>query len=312
MFEGFKEPNQMLPKGNRPTMGVGYVIIPSNVEREEFVDVCYKTNTLSILTEGSMVFHNVLVDVDAMQSVEFPEEESPYGTPVIWASLNTGQVFVVGVLIKKGQISKSQDEKSMRIIRADEKGSVSMNFDGVRHQIDLNVNSIDGASRLNIVATDPKGESLIDFKVGGNFQLFVSNTISFYTNKKFEIVIFDEEVKEERTKFLYVFQEGFTYEDEFGNKLLINKDFMRIQHNSGKTFEINESAISLGSETSSAEKAVLGDTLKSILDELFDEIAKLTVNTPLGPSTVPINIAAFQQIKAKLETILSKLVSLDS
>ena len=42
--------------------------------------------------------------------------------------------------------------------------------------------------------------------------------------------------------------------------------------------------------------------------QLFDAIATLTVGTGTGPSTIPINVAQFQAIKARLQTFLSRTV----
>lgn len=64
--------------------------------------------------------------------------------------------------------------------------------------------------------------------------------------------------------------------------------------------------VNIGAEAD--EAAAKGDTLKSLLDETFDAILQLTVNTGVGPSTPPLNSAAFQAIKQKLSTFLSTVV----
>lgn len=66
--------------------------------------------------------------------------------------------------------------------------------------------------------------------------------------------------------------------------------------------------VNLGREAD--EAAVLGDTLKGLLDELVDAITALTVNTVGGPSTPPLNAAQFIAIKARFITFLSKVVKL--
>jgi len=54
------------------------------------------------------------------------------------------------------------------------------------------------------------------------------------------------------------------------------------------------------------EKLVKGDTLKSLLEQLIDEINKIKVLTGTGPSSPPVNIPQFVAIKNKLSTFLSK------
>ncbi|WP_066836481.1 hypothetical protein [Rufibacter ruber] len=45
------------------------------------------------------------------------------------------------------------------------------------------------------------------------------------------------------------------------------------------------------------------ESLKMILSDFLDAITQLTVPTPTGPSGVPVNAAAFTQIKTRLEKI---------
>lgn len=46
------------------------------------------------------------------------------------------------------------------------------------------------------------------------------------------------------------------------------------------------------------------ESMASVIGDLIDQIALLTVGTALGPSTPPINVAAVQAIKARLLTLL--------
>ena len=112
-----------------------------------------------------------------------------------------------------------------------------------------------------------------------------------------------------------------------------NKIF-RITDATGNVYEMNETGfswvvkntkISLGSLDGSNEPAALGDTLKSklesfmdIVDATLDAILVLTVPTAMGPSGKPINAADFStaksdlaSLKSELKEILSEIVTLD-
>ncbi len=56
------------------------------------------------------------------------------------------------------------------------------------------------------------------------------------------------------------------------------------------------------------EAGVIGDTWKTLTEEILDAIGQLTVPTGTGPSGVPINKAAFEGVKSRLSTALSKTV----
>ena len=47
-----------------------------------------------------------------------------------------------------------------------------------------------------------------------------------------------------------------------------------------------------------------GETLKKIISDTLDELIKLTVTTPVGPSGIPINAAAFTAIKTRISNLL--------
>lgn len=95
-------------------------------------------------------------------------------------------------------------------------------------------------------------------------------------------------------------QETIRITHKVGAKIEIDKDGnIRVFNSDGKTLYIGLNA---------NEAAILGDTLKRMLDELMDALAALTVGTGTGPSTIPINVAQFQAIKARLSEILSQTV----
>lgn len=66
---------------------------------------------------------------------------------------------------------------------------------------------------------------------------------------------------------------------------------------------INSPEIFLG--TGAKEPLVLGNKYDALLNELVDAILAMTVGTPTGPSSPPINAASFTKIKAKIKSTLS-------
>lgn len=61
-----------------------------------------------------------------------------------------------------------------------------------------------------------------------------------------------------------------------------------------------------------SEASILGDSLKSVLEQILDAITQMTVTTAVGPSSPPVNAAQFVAIKQTLDTILSKTVKVKS
>ena len=111
-----------------------------------------------------------------------------------------------------------------------------------------------------------------------------------------------------------------------GHQILMDEqsgaEFVRIKHKNGETlvefdaqgsiFITNKAGqkVNIGDGADTAnEPALLGTTLKGLLEELFDAITALTVPTGVGPSGVPINAPQFVAIKARLQTALSQTVN---
>ena len=59
--------------------------------------------------------------------------------------------------------------------------------------------------------------------------------------------------------------------------------------------------------TSASEPIVLGNALKSLLQELITAITAITVPTGVGPSGPPVNAAQINGIAQRLDTILSQV-----
>ena len=144
-------------------------------------------------------------------------------------------------------------------------------------------------------------------------------TVSFKTTE-FE-VLFDDEVKE------YRFKKVTGDNNDMQQQLLINEDVMELRNDTddylsikegeiiaetkdGQQLEITKGTV-LGKKNASKEKAALGETTKGLLSDLIDAILKLTLVSPSGETGTAVNLADFQAIKAKLDTMLSNSVKLD-
>lgn len=112
-----------------------------------------------------------------------------------------------------------------------------------------------------------------------------------------------------------------------GHQILLDDqdglEVIRVKHSNGETrvefdahgnvFVVNKlgQKIHIGDGAEDAnEPAVLGETLKGLIENLIDQIVLIKVPTPAGSSEVPINVAQFKQIKSRLNTALSQTVDL--
>ena len=76
----------------------------------------------------------------------------------------------------------------------------------------------------------------------------------------------------------------------------------------GTDVNINTDSGRINLGNNELESLVKGETLVSLLSQLIDEINKIQLLTPSGPSAVgPVNAPKFNSIKSKLDSMLSSL-----
>lgn len=82
------------------TGGIGYVVIPSNVEEiGEYVNQCYRSCEVTISGDGYGIMSHVKVAKDVMPSIQFPNGENGKGSLVVWLRESFyNRPIVVGIL----------------------------------------------------------------------------------------------------------------------------------------------------------------------------------------------------------------------
>ena len=151
-------------------------------------------------------------------------------------------------------------------------------------------------SLINIKTSSGSEDSLLNLESDGKVNLS-ANQITATSRKDFSIFLKTSD--NEELISIIGNEEKTEFKDQFDNIITSDKDNIKIQV--AKEFNIN----------GGKEPMVLGDTLATLLEDMLKAIQKLTVMTPVGTSTVPVNIADFAAIQSKLDTIKSKISNLE-
>jgi hypothetical protein len=98
-----------------------------------------------------------------------------------------------------------------------------------------------------------------------------------------------------------------------GNKVWIddNTEEISMETKSGYFVKVRGDKVFIGNNEEEMQPMVLGNDLKSVLENILDGLMELKVSTANGPSSIPINIDTFIQIKSDLDNILSDVSSID-
>lgn len=308
--------------------GVGFLVVPDEIDRTQYIEDCYRTQTVSMNGgEGYGFYNSVRCPQNILENLQFPTETSR-GTPVVWIKDGMSHLpVIVGWLRPEGDFY-ALGENQWRVSRGNDKRNVELFVDGnvaalqisvmgdseepanvdikLTSQNQDSVFNLSSDNEINLNATKKasiSGDNELDFnikekgEVKGQIRYLIGEGLSIISEKNVSWTIRDDEDKE-LTTMTYKAGTGFVYKDEFGNEIkcsdgLVELISKKINHNSGK------------------EPMVLGDTLEKILNDLLTAIQKLTVISPVGATSPPVNIADFAEIQARLDTIKSKKSNLE-
>lgn len=281
------------------TAGIGFVVVPEDEDRNEYIKKCYKTNTLTI--QGgryySGYFRNVQTDIDVIQNIDFPTDENNRGSAVVWVKDGVSGIPIIISKLRKQEEYYPLSENQYRISRGFEKRNVELFIDGFNSEMQINLlGDKEESANIDIKLNSENKNSVFNINCDNEINITSENSVVITSNKKTVIKITDE--GEVKASFVYELGKGFAYKDEFQNEVKcidgeINIISNKINHNNG------------------LEPMVLGNTLTTLLEDILKTIQSMTMMSPSGPTSVPVNIAEFILLQARVSSIKSQISNID-
>lgn len=278
--------------------GVGFVVVPSEVDRVQYINDCYRTNTLTINGgKGYGYFSGVHADINVMQNIKFPTDEENRGTPVVWVKDAVSQLPVIVAVLRKQGEYYSLNENQFRLKRGTETRNVEIFIDGSTSALDITIlGDKEEPANIDVKLSSENADSILTVSCDNEINIIGEKAVNVTTNKKATLKV--TEKGEDKMSLSYELGVGLKYKDEFENEVTAKEGQVdviskKINHNSGK------------------EPMVLGNTLADLLDEMLKAIQAITVISPVGVTSVPVNIKDFAAIQAKLDTIKSQISNLE-
>ena len=260
--------------GYKWAAGIAYVAIPKDLSREEYIASCYKQGLISIRTEDGGFYNRVPVDKQTFNFIEFPETSDENGSVVVYITEPIHQQpMVVGIVSANNQLTdlKEHQFKFKRIFKdnfVEIVGSAKGGYVGI------NVDAENDAEVFININNQNK-----DAKLNIN----VSGSVEIHSSKDMVLSRYGEYMNETTDE-----------EDESINSY--HKQTVTTNEFQNEKFIINDGE----------EPITLGNSLKDILDDLFDLLSKATTVTMLGaqPLSTAVQIG---KLKARTDAILSKV-----
>ena len=276
--------------------GIGYVVIPDNDTRDEYINNCYYSCTVTIDGGyGYSYIENVPIPLELLQQIKFPLKEDEVGSRVFWVRENTfNRPVIVGILNNlyepNGMVAGQN-----RYVQEINGNVVEIFMDANTAEMNIKVTgSKNNPSKINVISNTNE-DSEINVTSSGKVKISAKNLIV----EAFKDAVFT--LKKNDSKELLKIESNDTQlkiTDQFDNEVTLKDGEIdvvsdKINHNGGN------------------EPMVLGNTLKEFLSNLIDAILSMTMVTPTGASSTPMNAAQFIQIKSQLNNILSQKSNLE-
>lgn len=319
--------------------GIAYVIIPEGCDIAEYVQRCYRNNTLSIGGGmGATAMHNVKVVDGVLNKIKFPSNGSTQGSAVIWLKESFyNKPIIIGAIPEGGKSTNLFTNGQQRIYQEAAQRVAEVFLDALSSRVLITAlgdlakpaEVIIKASSRNAEGDVVNVESKDLIKVDGqsyrlnltkDFELTINNGFLDEEGEKKDIlkIIFDKDkltLVDHYGNNIVFDEEKCYFTDQWNNNIISNGEEVHLKDAHENEAIFNEEHIQFLCQKfdlgQGEEQMVLGNTLIDLLGQLIDAICNLTVITHAGASGTPINAASFTAIKSKLETALSKLSNTD-
>ena len=275
---------------NRTICGIGYVVLPSDVNPGDYVRTCFADEKVSILLEGGgSIYKDCAISLPALRDVEFPERTGELGSQVVFVMHSGHNAPIIIAVISKRDQKATLGHKEFKLEKTSGRNRVSIHGEAKRGNLFVRVESIDkNQGNILIKVLQRQGRGSCRIEVQGDIVLFSNNILfrsrntSFYANDEISLKSGDRvEVLAEKRAVI----------------------------DGGEKAVIDAKKVYLGDEDKADNPVVLGEELKDILESIIDEMAGLMVL--MGQVTLsvdPVSQASIRLIKTRLKGILSEKV----
>lgn len=302
--------------------GVGFVVVPDDDKREDYINDCYRTMSVTINGGyGYGYISNVKILGDVLQQIKFPLKSTERGTAVFWVRENfTNRPIIVGV-IPEGNYTNLLNEGQGRYVQQVGEKVVEIFEDATNGVLNISVVSdAEHPANVRIKASSGTTESVLEVESDGIVRVS-GNQVESVARQDFKMVL--KNAVDDELVTITGDNEKVEYTDQFKTNVKLSEESVDVNTEIDVNVEAKDSVVNVTSKEinlktddklnldSGKEPMVLGDTLKGILDDILKAIQTMTVMTPVGPSSVPINVADFASVQAKLQNILSQKSNLD-
>lgn len=197
------------------TTGFGYVMIPEGVDRDQYVETCFRRCRITIIDDGSgNVIHDCYITNEALQNVKFPRVVGEKGAPVVWvAQPFQTEPMVIGTFLPQEKIEVRDDEEFI-IKREWDKGLLTISGSAKDGSLFISVRGQEsGYMKVNVSGDE---NSAIEVTSSGNIKVEGNGDIDVTAFKNLTAQVIDPDT--ENRSGIAVNKESFVIEAAYGEE----------------------------------------------------------------------------------------------
>lgn len=290
------------PKDGIFNVGVAKLVIPSDKDRNLYVQECLRSNYITCVTQDGIQLNRMYVDSRLFNSIYFPSNNGDRSTYIIYIKPAYGsRTIAIGALLETDGISPFNEEGDLFFGKTETNGkAATISGNSLKGEMFINVSGdLDGEGNYKISVKNKNRTAKYEAFVSGSYKVTATNRIDMNASNVFRILLKNNSDANDNDTFTITIDKnkGMLLQDTFNN--------LEIATEEGK--------LKVYKEKNEIERALKGETTSKNIANAYRAITRITVNTPLGPSSTPINLQEFNNLANEIEgeTVFSKSVEHD-
>jgi len=248
-------------------VGFGYIVIPSDEDRDKYIETCLRKERVSILLDGGgSIISNCYISREALNGIKFPEDSDDLGSCVAFISPKFNNLPIIVGIISKADETQLLEEDSFKRQVSTDGALVTIEGKGKTGELFVTVESeFENEGNINIALKSKNNTSKFNLKCFGDITIDAEGGVDLKASdtvkiRSTEVIDGVEEIKSK----VEVNNDGVIVKDYWGNKITTN---------SSGEIRIEPSDKCLIFEGS--HPLVKGDTLKDELEKAKKRIDKI-------------------------------------
>tara|TARA_R110000772_G_C13310332_1_gene440682 strand:- start:76765 stop:77664 length:900 start_codon:yes stop_codon:yes gene_type:complete len=276
----YKENGKILnlsPEG-RPSSGTGWIIIPVDIDRGEYIRKVYETGYCMIVTDANYPLREVAIPKHIIRELLFPLQTGDRGSLVSWVSTpKYDQVIIFGILqepagsspYREGSLVDELDSSDTRVSRV-------MSIKDKSYTVSIISDEQDkGGFGVKVQGGDKT--TSISFNLDGTADIKSDDILNIFSENEFNIKIAS---KEDEISTLKLTKAGIlTYVDRYANEMTIKDGGFVWADAAGNDFTINSTGYHMKNNS---------ESLITLMIDLLKMYMQTTVidGKPLSPTSM--------------------------